>query len=186
MLAGLIFLVRIQWATMTCSPGQVSNSMYESDVLRGGQGIVSADGLKMLFMGIDGALRLIEGQTTYWIATAPNPNNRFFVLQSDGNLVMYDACGLNICPVWDSGTPKGSSKNPSGNNPYHLILQNDKNLVLYDALGTPLWNSGTINTNILAGGQPSCLPCPAGTYSSAFGNLCSSCTAGTYSGVRIS
>ncbi|GAA4680771.1 glycoside hydrolase family 6 protein [Frondihabitans cladoniiphilus] len=54
-----------------------------------------------------------------------------FVLQGDGNLVLYSSGRA----VWSSGT--------SGNVGATVVLQSDGNMVLYSATGRALWNSGT-------------------------------------------
>ena len=54
------------------------------------------------------------------------------ILQTDGNLVLYDQ---NMKPLWDTGT--------NGIPPGFLALQTDGNLVLYDQNMVPLWNSHT-------------------------------------------
>jgi hypothetical protein len=55
-----------------------------------------------------------------------------FVLQGDGNLVLYSANH----PIWASST--------IGSNATRLSMQADGNLVLYDANGTALWYSQTV------------------------------------------
>jgi hypothetical protein len=55
-----------------------------------------------------------------------------FTLQSDGNLVAYDAQGR---PAWDSQT--------RGSGATMLIVQSDGNMVLYRDDGRAVWNTGT-------------------------------------------
>jgi hypothetical protein len=58
---------------------------------------------------------------------------RFFIFQSDGNLVLYNAS--TGAPLWSSGTDgKGGAL---------LAMQGDGNLVLYSAQGSPVWYTGT-------------------------------------------
>jgi hypothetical protein len=54
------------------------------------------------------------------------------IMQTDGNLVVYDANGA---PVWNSGT--------FGHPGAYLQVQNDGNMVVYDTNGSPLWWTGT-------------------------------------------
>jgi len=54
------------------------------------------------------------------------------VMQSDGNLILYDARNKGI---WFSGT------NP--NNSSYLLLQNDGNLVIFNQSNTTLWETNT-------------------------------------------
>ena len=58
------------------------------------------------------------------------------VMQSDGNLVIYDS-STPMQAVWNTGT------NGKGVAPYTLIIQDDRNIVVYDSKMTPLWSSTT-------------------------------------------
>lgn len=60
-------------------------------------------------------------------------NGMVFVLQQDGNLVLYSTTGQ---ATWASGTNNGKK----------LQLQNDGNLVLYDVNNQPVWSSATAST----------------------------------------
>ena len=165
-----------------CSSGYQTDSMYANDILQGGQAIVSTNGKNQLLMGTDGSLQLIDPQGTYWSQFPANPNKRYLIMQSDGNLVLYDICATGSCPVWATGTQLGGSLNPSGSGPFHLFLQNDMNLVLIDGAGAVLWSTGTYST-LIANDDFVCQPCSAGTYSSALFNLCANCASGMFSGV---
>jgi hypothetical protein len=55
------------------------------------------------------------------------------IMQSDGNLVIYNAEGN---PVWASGT--------YGNLGSRLVVQDDGNLVIYRPDGVPIWASNTV------------------------------------------
>ncbi len=57
---------------------------------------------------------------------------RTLVLQSDGNLVLYNASGI---PLWNTGT--------NGKSTAFAIMQTDGNLVIYDTSYRPLWSSQT-------------------------------------------
>ena len=63
--------------------------------------------------------------------TSPDGNYRL-VMQSDGNLVLYNT---SSSPVWASGT--------SGTAGRTAAFQSDGNLVIYAADGSSTWNSGT-------------------------------------------
>jgi hypothetical protein len=63
--------------------------------------------------------------------TAPNRDYQF-VMQADGNLVLYNNSGR---PLWASHT--------EGNPGAYLAMQSDGNLVVYSVSGQPLWSSGT-------------------------------------------
>jgi hypothetical protein len=65
--------------------------------------------------------------------TLTTPDRKYnLVLQTDGNLVLYNA---NWKPIWATGTD-GSSAD-------RLTLQTDGNLVLYNANWKPIWATGT-------------------------------------------
>ena len=94
-------------------------------------------------------------------------NERYkFVVQPDGNLVIYDGGDA----AWSTGTDgksvppfklvmqgdgnlvmydgKGestwaSNTNGKGIGPFRLYMQNDRNLVIYDSQGEPTWASNT-------------------------------------------
>ena len=67
-----------------------------------------------------------------------SPNGRFIlVMQSDGNLVLYDNTTRE--PLWASHT-----YDDSGNN--SVVFQDDYNFVVYNGSGTPTWASQTYNT----------------------------------------
>jgi len=73
--------------------------------------------------------RLQAGQELYDGSALVSPSGRYrFVLQNDGNLVLY----WEGQPLWNSGT--------RGDFPDHLVMQNDGNLVLYQGLNV-LWDS---------------------------------------------
>jgi hypothetical protein len=59
-----------------------------------------------------------------------------FVMQGDGNLVLYTKNGM---PMWDSKT--------TGQKGEVLIMQGDGNLVIYAPGGIPVWNSQTQGAN---------------------------------------
>jgi hypothetical protein len=170
-----LIISMIDRAAAPCSAGQLSDSMSDDDILLGGQAIVSSNGLAVLLMGGDGAIRIIKQQVLQWRLQPPNPNNRFLKLQQDGNLVLYDGCSRSECAAWSSGT------DGRGPGPYRLYMQNNANAVLADATGSLLWSSGT-NDSTSVGTRGVCTPCAGGTFSSAVGNLCSGCGGGEFSG----
>jgi hypothetical protein len=59
-----------------------------------------------------------------------------FVMQGDGNLVLYAKGGA---PIWNAGT--------TGKQGNVLIMQGDGNLVMYASGGQPVWNSQTQGSN---------------------------------------
>lgn len=79
-------------------------------------------------------------------------NHASFVLQNDGNLVVYIK---QLAPKWATRTPDkmvpfwSTNTNRKGNGPYKLRLQNDRNIVLTDSLNEVLWSSNTAITESL-------------------------------------
>ena len=60
------------------------------------------------------------------------------ILQTDGDLVVYDSKGS---PFWSTGKRRfGDDRAKWG---HRLILQNDRNLVLYTAAGLAIWGTKT-------------------------------------------
>ncbi|WP_230958367.1 curculin (mannose-binding) lectin [Burkholderia cepacia] len=67
----------------------------------------------------------------------------FFILQADGNLVLYK----NGAAIWNTGT--------AGKGVTSAWMQNDGNFVLYNDAGTPIWKTNTGgNGNALFAFQP--------------------------------
>jgi hypothetical protein len=85
-------------------------------------------------LGAGGSTLLSPGHTLQVGQTIQSPNGRAqLVLQTDGNLVLYDGTGHKA--LWSSGT--------NGKPSHHAIMQTDGNFVVYDAQNRPLWASGT-------------------------------------------
>ncbi len=108
---------------------------YSNHILGSGQSInaaeriISTDGYSTL--GIEsGRVTLRTNFVSSWTAGS---NSSRLVMQSDGNLVVYNSSNQ---PTWDSGTV--------GNGPSRLVMQSDGNLVVYTESGQPTWSSGTI------------------------------------------
>ncbi|BAY09012.1 CAP domain-containing protein [Calothrix sp. NIES-2098] len=78
---------------------------------------------------------LFPGQSLYPGQSLQSNNSlHTFIMQSDGNVVLYDR---NSQPLWATNT--------WGIQPRELIMQTDGNLVLYDTSGSPRWASNTWN-----------------------------------------
>ena len=70
--------------------------------------------------------------TLLWESDTCHRGGKKLVMQSDGNLVIYDGVGL---PLWSSGT--------HGHDGAHLAVQDDGNVVIYSPESEPLWDTGT-------------------------------------------
>ena len=88
----------------------------------------------------DAAIAIFKNNFQIWSINISYQSNNLdlsafsLIMQSDGNLVVYDS---NKMPVWASNTwhiPFDS---------YKLIMQNDGNLVIYRKDIMPVWASGT-------------------------------------------
>ncbi len=80
------------------------------------------------------AAKLLPGQGLLPGQSVRSTDGRFnFILQGDGNLVLY---GPNGQPLWTSGTNGKLDV-------WDLIMQGDGNLVIYDGHSHPLWASNT-------------------------------------------
>ncbi|KAF8598405.1 hypothetical protein BDV93DRAFT_539134 [Ceratobasidium sp. AG-I] len=108
----------------------LNNVIYNFGILRSGESMGSPDGKHKATLNADG--NFVVGPTNSANkGTAP----RYLTLQSDANLVIYDA---NNQSIWAAGCqPTKFSQAP-----YRLELQNDGNLVIYDANNTAMWSIG--------------------------------------------
>lgn len=69
-----------------------------------------------------------------------SPSGRYkLILQSDGNLVLYQEAIAVANAYWSSAT----DGLPEGQRPVRLTMQSDAHLVLYDQDSVPRWASGT-------------------------------------------
>ena len=96
-----------------------------------GASLRSISGRYRLSYQSDGNLVLYDDQTAtaLWHTGTGGTSAGQALMQTDGNLVVYDATGMQR---WISGT--------SGNPGARLVVQDDGNLVIYSATGTPLWH----------------------------------------------
>ena len=96
----------------------------------------SVDGKYNLVMQSDGNLVIYEGSVVHW-ATGTTGNGT-----APYRLVMQGDGNLviydkNDSVVWSTGT------NGSGTAPYRLVMQSDRNLVIYDKNDSFIWATGT-------------------------------------------
>jgi hypothetical protein len=95
------------------------------------QYILSADARFALILQTDGNLVLYDGNSIWQSGTSGSGANRL-VMQTDGNLVLYNG----NTAVWQSRT--------GGTGQAHLVVQTDGNVVTYNnASGSPTWWTGT-------------------------------------------
>lgn len=91
--------------------------------------------LLLLFSFTDTVLAVDKLRSGEWLlkgqSLASNNGYYRFIMQNDGNLVLY----LGVRPLWSSGT---YGKVVTG-----VLMQTDGNLVIYNPLSQALWSSGT-------------------------------------------
>jgi arabinan endo-1,5-alpha-L-arabinosidase len=101
--------------------------------LFGGDFLQSQNGAYTLTTQLDCNLverRTDTGAAVWSSGTSGLGSNCRLVMQSDGNLVLYNGAGT---AVWSTGTNGTGSNN-------HLSMQNDGNIVVYTSGGTPVWS----------------------------------------------
>lgn len=94
--------------------------------------LMSPDGRFEALMQTDGNFVVYQGGTALWATGTNGASGNSFAVQSDGNLVVYDAANHAL---WASGT--------NGRGGTRLAMQNDGNLVLYTAANVAVWSSST-------------------------------------------
>ena len=109
----------------------ISDTLGAGGRLVAGQWLVSSNRRYRLLYQTDGNLVLLDDidAVALWSSETTGASAGQVVMQSDGNLVVYDAQGSGR---WASGTV--------GNPNARLVVQNDGNLVVYRADGQPLWH----------------------------------------------
>jgi hypothetical protein len=96
-----------------------------------GEGIASCNGEFTFILQSDGNLVLYRDQTALWASHTVSSDTRRLVMQGDGNLVSYTQAGK---AVWNSKT--------NGHSGARLAVQDDGNVVIYVG-STAIWATGT-------------------------------------------
>jgi len=97
----------------------------------GNEFLQSADGRYRFVMQSDGNLVLYAPSGPIWASNTVGSGANHLRMQGDGNLVIYNGADR---PVWASGTPRHYAA--------FLIVQNDGNVVIYND-GRAIWATGT-------------------------------------------
>ncbi|HUD10507.1 MAG TPA: hypothetical protein VMR28_02420 [Candidatus Saccharimonadales bacterium] len=124
------------WATYTISnPNHLSyiNTTFGIGRLYPGQSINTADGHYKLVLQSDGNLVLYDNNGKPLWASGTNGDSTAFLAMQGDGNLVL--YGTNGSPLWYSGT--------SGNSDLRLVTQQDGNLVLYNPVNVPLWDTGT-------------------------------------------
>lgn len=111
-----------------------------ADVLRPNQRLISDNndsltsnnGRFRFVMQNDGNLVLYEGNSALWATGTDGQDVEFCIMQGDGNLVLY---------LQGSGRPVWAS-NTDGSPGSFLVMQDDGNVVIYKP-NQPIWATGT-------------------------------------------
>lgn len=106
-----------------------SNSLGAGETLLGGESLHSSDGTWFLRMQVDGNFVLYQNGTAIWSTGTHNHPGAKVIMQTDGNLVVYDANGTT--PLWASNTYLSAAD--------RLVLYDDGDLVLLDPDNQVIW-----------------------------------------------
>ena len=106
--------------------------LYTDQGLTRGQSLSSSNGNATLIHQNDGNVVIYDRVGALWATGTVGKSTSNFLMQSDGNLVLYPPSGSAL---WAS--------NSQGKGGMRLVMQNDCNLVIYTASGSPVWASGT-------------------------------------------
>jgi hypothetical protein len=107
-------------------------ALQPGELLVPGQSVAACNGAGTLVHQLDGNVVFSDLVGPLWATGTAGRPTKTFVMQGDGNLVVYD---VNNNPLWNSRT--------SGNPGAWLAVQNDCNLVIRSTAGTVLWASNT-------------------------------------------
>jgi len=119
-----------RYLSNTISCTSVGTTLSANTTLTSGRCLRSANGRYNFVMQSDGNAVVYDGAQAIW-ATYAGGANRRLVFQSDGNLVVY--AGNQI--VWQTTT--------GGQAGVRLIMQDDGNLVVYTSANKAVWATGT-------------------------------------------
>ncbi|NQX06587.1 hypothetical protein HQQ82_17430 [Rathayibacter sp. VKM Ac-2856] len=108
----------------------VTDRLTSGSTLYADQQITSSDGGSRFVMQGDGNAVVYDASGRPTFSTETAGVGSRIEMQSDGNLVVYTASGR---PVWQSGT--------AGSYGASLVMQNDGNLVVYRTDGSAAWSS---------------------------------------------
>ncbi len=124
----------------TTPPNPTATVLRSGETLDAKKNLVGPLGQTSLELQADGNLVLNHDYQPTWKSNTGGSQPKQLVMQTDGNLVLYNT---NNQPIWYTST--------GGNPGAQLSLQLDGNLVLYSASNTPLWSNSTVhNPNYLS------------------------------------
>ena len=97
--------------------------------------MTSCDGRFLFVIQSDGNLVLYEGSTALWSSVTAGDTGASVAMQTDGNLVIY-------APGCTGANGSCWASNTGGDNGANLAVQNDGNVVIYFG-STAVWSTGT-------------------------------------------
>jgi hypothetical protein len=119
---------RLLYSNSPQSCGRLSSGQ----ALAPGQTLWSCAGNARVTHQLDGNVVVHDRLGVLWNTVTPGQTTSTFLMQTDGNLVLYSGAGA---PLWHTATDNWNGA--------YMLMQNDCNLVVYGFTGIPLWNSRT-------------------------------------------
>lgn len=118
--------------TVTGGQAPPANTRAAGQALNVGESIRSNDGRFTFILQSDGNLVLYSPQRPLWSSGTFGKPISRAVMQADGNFVLYDVQGRFYWATWTFGNSGAS-----------IVVQNDGNVVLYSTSGRPIWDTKT-------------------------------------------
>lgn len=112
---------------------QPRSTLKQGQRLKRGESLVSKNGKYRLTMQHDGNLVAYNEEKPFW--DTKTVDGSIFIVQVDGNTVLYDSAGK---AVWESRS------HGRGNGPYKLTVEDDQNIVCYHSNSRPMWTTNTV------------------------------------------
>ena len=118
---------------LAAAPG-CSRSLAPGAFLAVGESLTSCRGKAKLVHQLDGNVVVYDtaNQRALWATGTDGKSTNSFVMQDDGNLVLYAGAGDAL---WAAGT--------NGSTGATVVMQDDGNLVIYSPESEPLWSTNT-------------------------------------------
>jgi len=115
------------------NPQCTCGTLNQGMQLQVGQSLWSCDGRFQFVLQTDGNLVLYMSGTALFASNTVGSGAAVAVMQDDGNFVVYTSGGT---AVWSSATAGAGCGT-------YLVVQNDGNTVIYNSAGTAIWSTNT-------------------------------------------
>ncbi len=129
---GLFFTVNVN--NSISPPNSTNTTLSSGGILHKDDYLMSPDGQSVLTLQRNGNLALYANFNLVWETGALGAAADHVVMQSDGNLVIYDQSNHAL---WNSQT--------NGSPGARVVMQTDGNMVIYSASNAALWASYTLH-----------------------------------------